>query len=58
MELRRTDGPMQLGGEDVTRNEVDQVYKILATVRDLVDTDNQTVRTRMQSCRMYRGRND
>ena len=49
---------MQLGGEDVTRNEVDQVYKILATVRDLVDTDNQTVRTRMRSCRMYRGRND
>ena len=58
MELRRTDGPMQLGGEDVTRNEVDKVHRILVTVRDLVDTDNQTVHTRMRSCRMYRGRND
>ena len=58
MELKKTDGPMQLGGEGVTRNEVDKVHKILATDRDLVDTDNQTVHTRMRSCRMCRGKND
>ena len=58
MELRRTDGPMQKEEKDVTRNEVDKVHKILTTVRDLVDTDNLTVHTRMRSCRMCRGKND
>ena len=58
MGLRRTDGPMQQGGEDVTCNEVDTVHKTLATVRDLVDTDSQTVRTHMRSYPMCRGRND
>ena len=58
MELRRTDGPIQQGGDDVTWTEVDTVHKTLATVRDLVDTDSQTVRTHMRSYPMCRGRND
>ena len=58
MELRRTDGPRQQEGDDVSRIEVDKVHRILVTVRDLVDTDNQTVHTRMRSCRMCRGKND
>ena len=58
MELRRTDGPRQQEGDDVRRIEVDKVHRILVTVRDLVDTDNQTVHTRMRSCRMCRGKND
>ena len=49
---------MQLEGDDVRRIEVDKVHRILVTVHDLVDTDNQTVHTRMRSCRMCRGKND
>ena len=58
MGLRRTDGLIQQGGDDVTWTEVDTVHKIPATVRDLVDTDSQTVRTHMRSYPMCRGKND
>ena len=43
-ENRRSDSA---GGGDATWNEVDTVHKTPATVRDLVDTDSQTVRTHM-----------
>ena len=48
MELRRTDGPMQLEGDDVRRIEVHKVHRIPVTVRDLVDIDNLMVRTHTQ----------